>query len=249
MDKRGSIIIILLSVAILLLGVIIVLFYKFYIIGVPNEYKNNINNENPLENRNQVIQKKENPPNIINQQDFYVLPDFEELKSSLMQESILYDLPKSGSVKLGFYHFSGEDRIWDKIYYLTKGRVEEKDDNADIDIWMHTDYVDELSVDFCQTVKLARNNGDIGQSVNIETTKLLWRYSGMTKYKGCLLGSDEGLNNSPVDPRALILVLVILILIEVVMIIALIKLIIREIKVKRKLRKIRGKKYKPKRKK
>lgn len=120
-------------------------------------------------------------------EDNYVQPDFGRTKEILSREEIVNDVPAKGKIKIMFYHFVGNCRIWDKIYFLSDGKIEERNADSDIDIWISSDYVDKIQEgNFCSVIAEARENGDLGQSANVGTTELLWTYKSMLEHKDCL---------------------------------------------------------------
>jgi hypothetical protein len=122
-----------------------------------------------------------------NLNDTYQLPNFDELKNSLQNEDFVQDLPSKGSVRLRFFHFVGPCRIWDKAYYITRGLVEEKNQKADIDIWIDSKYADMFQTkDMCEVINLAREEGALGQWSDMTEAGLLWRYKSMLKYRECM---------------------------------------------------------------
>ncbi|MFA5855869.1 MAG: hypothetical protein WC867_00795 [Candidatus Pacearchaeota archaeon] len=122
------------------------------------------------------------PPQV----DTYKLPDFNKLQETLAKEPIINDFPKAGNMRLRFYHFYNGNRIWDKSFYITQGSIVAKDTTADIDIWMSSDYASVFNGNnLCDTVQDARTKGHLGQDSGLTKTQLLWKYSGMVKYKSC----------------------------------------------------------------
>jgi hypothetical protein len=116
----------------------------------------------------------------------YNMPDFERVRNIMSSNEIVKSIPDKGSVALGFFHFTDGCRVWDKYFFLSGGKIDERFEQADIQIWIHSDYVDRISeANFCEIVKEAINNGDVGQgSVSNEIT-LLWRYRSMLKHRAC----------------------------------------------------------------
>ncbi len=182
MNKKGKFISVFLTILI-----IIALIILFFLIANPNFFSNNeyiiqkqssqkefFSNNNLIENLedNSYV---ENPPN------------FEKLKTKLKEEQIIKDLPEKGNIKLGFYHFIGEYRKWDKIYYITKEQIKEENLEADIDLWIHSDYVNQFDgTNLCEIIKEANANGEFSSSLNIKTYSFLWKYSSIIKYRDCL---------------------------------------------------------------
>lgn len=121
--------------------------------------------------------------------DSYVLPDFRNLEEKLSREQMIKDIPSRGKISLKFYHDAGNCRKWDKIYLLRGGRIEERNVESDIDLWINTDYVFgyiDTGKSICDIISEARNNRELGQSVNIKIVELYIIYKNMLEYKECL---------------------------------------------------------------
>tara|TARA_Y100000310_G_C20542834_1_gene744163 strand:+ start:316 stop:873 length:558 start_codon:yes stop_codon:yes gene_type:complete len=182
MNKKEKFISIFLTILI-----IIALFVFFFLLANPNFFSNKkyIIQESDLQEdfflNNNIIE---------NLEDTYSTeeaPRFEELKTQFKEEQIIKDLPKNGNIRLGFYHFIGKRRKWDKIYYITKDQIEEKNLEADINLWIHSDYVNQFDgTNLCEIIKKAKANDDVSNSLNIGTYSFLWKYSSIMKYKDCL---------------------------------------------------------------
>jgi len=118
--------------------------------------------------------------------DDYAKPDFNQVKTLIEKEQMIQDLPEDGSLSVVFYHVFNGCKVYDKIYRITKGKVEERNMKGDIDINMPSDYAKKISNGICPVIIEANNNQELGKTVNVNTAKLLVKYSGMLKYKDCL---------------------------------------------------------------
>jgi hypothetical protein len=163
--------------------------------------------------------------------DNFILPDFEPLKTSILDEEMINDMPTTGSLSLKFFHTFNGEKVWDKAYYITKGSIEEKDQNADFEIRIPSKYVDELKQNLCDGIKTARNNQDIEEIISISETGVFLKYSGMLKYADCIVSEGE-LNNISSAGRNMYLTLYI----ALFLIIVLIFLITLKIKIKREIK-------------
>ena len=114
--------------------------------------------------------------------------DYRNLEEVLLDSSMVKDLPNDGILLLSFYNFYTGEREWEKSYTIMKNFVSEGTPiEYDIKLIMHSKYLTILNIyGFCNTIKLAKSNGDFGTETAISTTSLLWKYRGMTKYKDCL---------------------------------------------------------------
>jgi hypothetical protein len=149
---------------------------------------------NPMTTGNLIkaLQNKENTKtnlikNIVsNANDPYKKPDFELFKKNLKKENIINDIPRSGNLRIIFYHFFEKQKVIDYIIYITKGNIEVSNEPADIDIFISSDYVAKFDgTNLCNTIQVAKNKGDLGYTLNLSKARLLLKYSSMMKYKSC----------------------------------------------------------------
>lgn len=95
----------------------------------------------------------------------------------LQQQQIVKDLPKDAAISF----------VIDEVSYsLNKGVVVKgKASNPDLEITLPSKYVPMMG-DFCNAVKTANKNRDLGVKLNIGRAAFLWKYRGVLKYKSCL---------------------------------------------------------------
>lgn len=112
---------------------------------------------------------------------------FENIPQILPLTTIVQDLPGKSEIELQFYNFNSGNREIDKIYTISKSKVEEQSPtNPEIKVNMHTKYIDGLTTEnFCSKVQEAKYNGDFSYELNINLAKLSWKYKKMFKYKKC----------------------------------------------------------------
>jgi hypothetical protein len=169
----------LFKILVLLVLFTLVLFiaYTAYPSTVGNVIKFN-KKENPVSSKTQTSSLKVHDP--------YVLPDFDKFRQMIKKEPMIHDIPSSGSINIYFYHFVQGNRKIDKVYLVTKGNIEEKAIDSDINLYLSSDYINKIGAsDFCSIVKEARSNGDLGYDLNIGKARLLIKYKNMLKYKSC----------------------------------------------------------------
>lgn len=105
----------------------------------------------------------------------------------LSESDLVKDLPKDATLLLRFYNFNSGEREWEKSYVMKKGVVVEGMSEADIIFIMHSKYLDTLTnKNFCNIIKLAKENGDFGIETKLSKTALLWKFKVMYKYRECL---------------------------------------------------------------
>jgi hypothetical protein len=101
------------------------------------------------------------------------------------QNPLVIDLPADGSLLLIFYDKASSKR--EKTFFLTKGKVEEKDVVGDISLSLPSVYMHGLTnKNLCEKIIDAKNNNELEFSSSLSNKDLLWKYKGMMKYKSCL---------------------------------------------------------------
>lgn len=112
----------------------------------------------------------------------------ENFPSYLSGQEFVKNLPKNAIINLKLYNFNTGEREWEGSYTLSKASIKEgEDSNADMTIMLSSKYIELANqYDFCSLIKLANQNGDLGYEFHISKASLMWKYSGMMKYKDCL---------------------------------------------------------------
>tara|TARA_Y100000310_G_scaffold274592_1_gene290680 strand:- start:414 stop:947 length:534 start_codon:yes stop_codon:yes gene_type:complete len=127
---------------------------------------------------------KINPCSLI--ADPFVAPDFDEAISAISQDPLIGKIPSSGSIRLRFYHFKENCRVWDNSYLITKGSISQSNNKADIDIWVDSSYAPKLKEQgLCSTIQEAKAAGHFGSKTELSKTKLTFRYAKLLPSKSC----------------------------------------------------------------
>ncbi|MFA5723532.1 MAG: hypothetical protein WC979_04715 [Candidatus Pacearchaeota archaeon] len=102
----------------------------------------------------------------------------ENFPSYLAKQNIIKELPKSAQISLVLSDVG-------KSYIVTTGSIVEGQVNKpDIIVTIPSKYVLD-SGDFCSLVKLANSRRDLSYELKASKVSLVWKYSGMMKYKSC----------------------------------------------------------------
>ena len=169
---------------IFILIVILLSFYLSFFV-----YKNPSNEDAPKTISSPAKSTPSTPSrcSLVAKNDTYEKPNFSRLEEVMSEQPIVKDVPEAGRISLKFFHFTEGCRIWDKGYILSDGKINSESGDPDIYLTLSSDYVDEITEsNFCEVIKMARNNGDLGQYAEASKTTLLWRYKSMIKYIDCL---------------------------------------------------------------
>jgi len=112
----------------------------------------------------------------------------DNLPQYLSSQSIVKDLPKDGKILLKLYNFNSGERQWEESYLITKGSViKTNEEDADVAILIDSKYIGEFgSKGFCNALKEANQNGDLGSEMKISEVAFMWKYAGIIKYKSCI---------------------------------------------------------------
>ena len=112
---------------------------------------------------------------------------YNNIPEYLSKNAVIRDIPEDTTILLRFFNFNSGTREYEKDFSLTKGEVKEGyTENPDLTMEIHSKYLDGWnSRNFCQIMTRANNNGDLGYSSELSTTKLLWKFKSMNKHKSC----------------------------------------------------------------
>jgi len=103
----------------------------------------------------------------------------DNFQAYLEKQSIIQDIPKKAEISLIFSDTK-------ESYIITKSSVKKGQAiNPDIIITIPSTYIPSLS-NFCNAIKTANTNKDLGYELVASKMSLLWKYKSMMKYKDCL---------------------------------------------------------------
>jgi hypothetical protein len=124
---------------------------------------------------------------VATQTQIYVLNDEKTnlLNQTVLSSEFIKDFPEKGIIALRFYDFIGEQRIWVKDILIGKhGLLNEG--KPDLVLIMHAKYVAQLNeTNLCDVIKTAKTNGEMWSESEKSDVELLFKYSGMIKYRNC----------------------------------------------------------------
>lgn len=114
--------------------------------------------------------------------------NYGNIEEALSGNSIVRALPEDAVILLRFYNLNAGQREWEKSYVIKKTEVREGFvDNADIKVTIHSKYLEKLTnKNFCSVIQTASKNGDLAIETELSKVKLLWKFKGIIKYRGCL---------------------------------------------------------------
>ena len=112
--------------------------------------------------------------------------NYSNIEVQLSNNSLINAIPPNEEVSLKFYNFNSGNRSLEKSFVLKKGSLVEGNGKADIELWIHSKYLDELTnQNFCEVLKEASQNGDLSIETNLSSTSLAWKFKSMYGFKDC----------------------------------------------------------------
>lgn len=113
--------------------------------------------------------------------------DYTNFVEVIKTNDLIQKLPEDSKIILSFYNFATGERTWEKSYALTRGNVEENDDESyDIKLIMHSKYLSQLKENnLCQVIQESQRNGDFGSETSLSKTELFWKFKGLLEYRDC----------------------------------------------------------------
>jgi hypothetical protein len=109
---------------------------------------------------------------------------------SMINETILSnefskDIPEDGIIALKFYDFKDGQRIWTNEVLVGKDGILPSG-TPDITLMMHERYLSQLNgTNLCDVINSANNNGEMWMESSKSDVELLFKYSGLIKYRSC----------------------------------------------------------------
>jgi hypothetical protein len=108
------------------------------------------------------------------------------LTQTISSSEFVKDLPKEGIIALRFYDFIGDYRIWKNDIFIGRDGILNSG-SPDLVLLMHAKYIMQLKdTDLCGVMANAQTNGEMWTESEYSDAKLLFKYSGMLKYRDCL---------------------------------------------------------------
>lgn len=113
--------------------------------------------------------------------------NYTNFATEVSKNYVIEALPENSLILLKFYNFSSGERVWETSYVIKRSSVKEGTiDNPDITLLLSSKYLEGLTnTNFCDIIKSAKNNGDLGFETEKSTAGLAWEYKSVLKYKSC----------------------------------------------------------------
>lgn len=110
---------------------------------------------------------------------------YENFAEIIEKNPLVQDIPSDGTIILAFYNKT--DNKNEKVFVLTRGKVEEKEGFGDILLSLPSVYIEGLTnKNLCDKITEAKNNGDLQFHSPLSDKDLLWKYKSMIRYRDCL---------------------------------------------------------------
>jgi len=105
---------------------------------------------------------------------------------TLSSSAFVKDMPEKGIIALRFYDFFLGERIWHDDILIGKSGIL-SGGTPDMTLMMHARYISQLNgANLCDVISSAKTNGEMWVESDQSDAKLLFKYSGMIKYRDCL---------------------------------------------------------------
>jgi hypothetical protein len=111
--------------------------------------------------------------------------EVEKVRQGILGSDFVKDLPKNGVISLTFFTFCNGNRIIQNNFLIGKNEILDSG-NPDIYLTVHSKYISQFNGNnLCEVIVNANNNGDLGVYSDLSDAKLLFKYSGLMKYRDC----------------------------------------------------------------
>jgi len=119
--------------------------------------------------------------------EYYI--GYYNMEDELSKNPMVQALPSNSVLLLKFYNFDSGERTWEKAYIFQRGEVKETenlDEKADVILALHSKYLQELTnKNFCDVIKKANQNGDLGFDTELPGISLAWEFKSVYSYRDC----------------------------------------------------------------
>ena len=109
----------------------------------------------------------------------------QKVVQTILSSEFIEDMPRKGVIALRFYDFNGGSRRWRDGFLIGKNQLLSSGE-PDMYLYLHSKYIAGLNNEnFCEVVKGAKANGDLGFYSKKSKAKLFLKYALMLKHRGC----------------------------------------------------------------
>jgi len=109
------------------------------------------------------------------------------IEQTISSSGFLEAFPKNGIIGLNFYDFAANgERVWSGIILIGKSGLLTSG-SPDLTLMVSAKYLSQLNgTNLCEVLTGASANGEMWAESDKSEASLIWKYSGMMKYKDCL---------------------------------------------------------------
>jgi len=109
-----------------------------------------------------------------------------KVAETISSSDIIKDIPKTGIVGLVFFNDENGQKIMGDGFLLGRNKILNQGE-PDLYIFLNSNYISEFGQKkLCDIIKESYNNGDLKFESKQSAAKLMLKYAGLLKYKGCL---------------------------------------------------------------
>tara|TARA_Y100000310_G_scaffold339472_1_gene432204 strand:+ start:425 stop:916 length:492 start_codon:yes stop_codon:yes gene_type:complete len=122
-------------------------------------------------------------------QEFKITPlsneERQKVTGTLISSEFIKDVPEKNPIALIFFKFENGQRVWQEGFLIGNNQILSEGEPT-MKLILHSKYIAELNGDnLCETIKKAKQNGDLGFQSDYGKVKLFIKYKGMLKHREC----------------------------------------------------------------
>lgn len=113
--------------------------------------------------------------------------DYNNVRTMLEKNEVIQEMPSKATLVLEFFNYWTGEREVEKSYIIKGNNVQiGQTSEYDIFLSLHSKYLCEINENnFCDIIKKAKANGDLGFYTELSDIKLAWKFKSMLEYKDC----------------------------------------------------------------
>jgi len=111
--------------------------------------------------------------------------EIEKVATTILSSEFIKDVPKKYPIALRFFDFESGQKRWRDGFLIGKNQLLLEGEPA-VYLSLHSKYISELNnANFCEIIKRANENRDLGFDSEYNKASLFIKYSGMLKHREC----------------------------------------------------------------
>jgi len=104
---------------------------------------------------------------------------------TVLSSEFIKDVPNDNPIVIQFYDQQGNERVWRDGFLLGENQFLSQGEPT-VYLYLPSRYIQQINNNnICSVVKEAKNNGELGFYSDYNKARLLIKYAGMLKHRGC----------------------------------------------------------------